>query len=48
MRFGGARLGDAHATDDVLALDAAEEQAGGVARAGLVAGFLEHLNIGDL
>lgn len=46
--LGGAGGGDDHAAEDVVALDAAEEKSGVVAGAGLVAGLLEGLDVGDL
>jgi hypothetical protein len=48
VRLDVAGDGDDHAAADVLALDAAEQEAGVVAGARLVAGLLEGLDVGDL
>ena len=48
MGSDGARGSDDHAAPDVLTLDATEKKTGVVTGAGLLAGFLEGLDIGDL
>lgn len=46
--FDGAGLGNDHATEDVITLDTTEEETGVVTSAGLVAGLLEGLDVGNL
>lgn len=46
--LGGAGLDNDHATEDIVALDTTEKETGVVTSAGLVAGLLEGLDVGDL
>lgn len=46
--LGGAGLDNDHTTEDIVTLDTTEKETGVVTSAGLLAGLLEGLNVGDL